>query len=276
MHLKRRPLLVCAGSTAAAILAFGTPAWAHPGHPDHSGDGAVTAQDGARDTAQHGQNDGHLPASQDNVRLISKLKLSDVEPEKIADVAVHGDHAYLNAWGGAGATPEERCAKTGVYVVDIGDPREPQEVAFIPAPEGSYPGEGAHVVRINTPVYRGDLLLTNNESCTAEGGVGGFNMYHVTVPARPRVLAEGVRDTSRGESENPRGNLTHSVFAWDAGDKAYAVTTDNEDGKDVDIFDITNPRRPALIASTTSTRPSRRSCRRPRRTSPRSSCTTWS
>ena len=60
----------------------------------------------------------------------------------------------------------------------------------------------------------------------------------------------------------------HSVFAWDAGSKAYAVIVDNEEGTDVDIIDITDPKkgRPSS-PSTTSTRSSRRSCRRHRRTS---------
>ncbi|MGI8706747.1 MAG: hypothetical protein ACR2LG_00860 [Actinomycetota bacterium] len=38
------------------------------------------------------------------------------------------------------------------------------------------------------------------------------------------------------------------MFAWDAGDKAYVVVTDNEEFPDVDIFDITNPHRPRLVA----------------------------
>ncbi|HSP29237.1 MAG TPA: PA domain-containing protein, partial [Ilumatobacteraceae bacterium] len=40
----------------------------------------------------------------------------------------------------------------------------------------------------------------------------------------------------------------HSVFGWQDGDKAYAVMVDNEEATDVDIVDITNPRKPELIA----------------------------
>ena len=43
-------------------------------------------------------------------------------------------------------------------------------------------------------------------------------------------------------------NETHSVFAWDAGAKAYAVIVDNEEGTDVDVMDITDPRKPFLTA----------------------------
>jgi hypothetical protein len=40
----------------------------------------------------------------------------------------------------------------------------------------------------------------------------------------------------------------HSAFGWTTGDKAYAVLVDNEETADVDILDITDPRKPALIA----------------------------
>ena len=38
------------------------------------------------------------------------------------------------------------------------------------------------------------------------------------------------------------------LLAWQDGLKAYAVLVDDEEGEDVDIFDITNPRRPVKIA----------------------------
>ncbi|WP_328993470.1 hypothetical protein OG394_04000 [Kribbella sp. NBC_01245] len=42
---------------------------------------------------------GHLPGSKTaNVDLVSKLKLKNVVPEKIADVGVLGNYAYLAAW----------------------------------------------------------------------------------------------------------------------------------------------------------------------------------
>ncbi|MCY7374320.1 MAG: hypothetical protein LH461_11620 [Spirochaetaceae bacterium] len=55
------------------------------GHPGHL-DGA--AEDVARDTQQHGDAPGHLPATKSNVDLVSKLKLKNVVPEKVADVGV--------------------------------------------------------------------------------------------------------------------------------------------------------------------------------------------
>ena len=42
--------------------------------------------------------------------------------------------------------------------------------------------------------------------------------------------------------------LAHSIFIWDAGDKAYAVSVDNTELNDVDIFEITNPAAPQPVA----------------------------
>jgi hypothetical protein len=45
-------------------------------------------------------------------------------------------------------------------------------------------------------------------------------------------------------------NAYHSAFAWNAGKKAYLVAVDNYEAEDIDIFDITDPRRPVLIRET--------------------------
>ena len=82
-----------------------------------------------------------------NIDVISSLELSGVTEGGIADLAIHGGHAYLNAWGGAGT-----CGRNGVHVVDIADLENPVEVAFIQAKEGSYPGEGAQVLSLGHPV----------------------------------------------------------------------------------------------------------------------------
>ena len=222
---------------AVGLLATAGPALAH------SDDGAI---DNAKVThghdAQHDGEDGHLPpVDSESVELVSKLKLSNVEEGGIADVAVFGDYAYVAAWG------FEVCENTGVHVVDISDVSEPVEVGFIDAPAGSYPGEGVDVVTIDTPQFTGDVLLTNNEIC-AEGGFGGINMYDVTDPLNPVPLAEGFGDFDDPKNRQTSAHQTHSVFAWDAGKRAYAVMVDNQETADVDIVDITKPDKPRLIA----------------------------
>ncbi|MGP4050293.1 PA domain-containing protein [Streptomyces sp. 2A115] len=208
----------------------------------------VSATDGAIDNAaathghdQHGGSEGHLPATQKNVRLVSKLKLSNVVEGKIADVGVYKGYAYLASWGGVG------CDNTGVHVVDIRKPSKPKEVGFIPAPAGSAPGEGIQTVHLSTPTFNGDVLVSNNEIC-GETGSGGMNIYDVSNPTKPKALAEGVGDFTLGGETTETARQIHSVFAWDAGRKAYAVIVDNEEGTDVDIMDITDPTKPQLIA----------------------------
>lgn len=229
-------------AVVAALTTVGGQAVAHP---EPESDGAVHASDGARDTHQHGETTGHLPAtSTDNVELVSKLKLKNVVPEKIADVGVLGDYAYLAAWGVV------TCKYNGVHVVDISDVESPREVAFIQSQERSYPGEGVQAVPISTPYFDGALLVTNNEKCLnkAQPGFGGMNIYDVTDPAHPTPLAEGVGDFTVNGQGKKAANEIHSVFAWDAGAKAYAVMVDNEEGTDVDIMDITNPKKAFLTA----------------------------
>ena len=75
-----------------------------------------------------------------------------------------------------------------------------------------------------------------------------MNLYDVTNPAHPTPLAEGIGDFTANGQGKKDANQIHSVFAWDAGDKAYAVIVDNEEGTDVDIMDITNPKKPFLTA----------------------------
>ena len=222
---------------AVGLLATAAPAFAH------SDDGAI---DNAKVThghdAQHDGEDGHLPpVDSDSVELVSKLELSNVEEGGIADVAVFGDYAYVAAWG------FEVCENTGVHVVDISDVSNPVEVGFIDAPVGSYPGEGVDVVTIDTPQFTGDVLLTNNEIC-AEGGFGGINLYDVTDPLNPVPLAEGFGDFDDPQNPQTSAHETHSVFAWDAGNTAYAVMVDNAEAEDVDIVDISKPDKPKLIA----------------------------
>jgi hypothetical protein len=238
--MRKRALLSKVALAAAAVLiATGVAAASPP-----SSDGGMTAADGARDTHQHGANEGHLnpEGTSANVDLISKLKLKNVVPEKIADVGVFNGYAYLAAWGVV------TCKYNGVHVVNIQDPAAPKEVAFIASKEGSYPGEGVQALHIDTPAFDGDILVTNNEKCKDAAGFGGMNIYDVTDPRHPTPLVEGVGDSTVSGQGKKDANDIHSVFAWDAGSKAYAVIVDNEEGTDVDIMDITNPKKAFLLA----------------------------
>jgi len=240
---RTRRRLTVAGVIAGALtltVAVLSPASAHDGATTF--DGAIDNAKVTHDGHQHGGTAGHLPASSSNVQLVSKLAMKNVVPEKIADVGVFNGFAYLAAWGVV------TCKYNGVHVVDVRNPAAPKEVAFIVAKEGSYPGEGVQALHIDTPMFNGDILVTNNEKCKDKAGFGGMNIYDVTDPEHPTPLAEGVGDEDVAGQGKKAANEIHSVFAWDAGDKAYAVIVDNEEGLDVDIMDITDPKKAFRLA----------------------------
>jgi hypothetical protein len=238
--MKKRRALARLSMAAAGLLITAGLAVASSGSPD----GGVAVSDGARDAHQHGINEGHLKpeGSSSNVALISKLKLKNVVPEKIADVGVFKGYAYLAAWGVV------TCKYNGVHVVDVRNPASPKEVAFIGSKEGSYPGEGVQALHIDTPAFNGDILVSNNEKCKEPAGFGGMNIYDISNPSSPTPLVEGIGDSTVSGAGKKNANEIHSVFAWDAGSKAYAVIVDNEEGPDVDIVDITDPKKAFLLA----------------------------
>jgi hypothetical protein len=239
---KRTKLVVGVVGTLGLIVGGGTLAWAVI--DVRSEDGTIDNADATHHhhLGQHGGGEGHLPAgSSGNIQLVSKLALKNVEPGKIADVGVHNGYAYLAAWGG------ETCKYNGVHVVDIRNPAAPKEVSFIQAKEGSAPGEGVQALSISTPSFTGDILVTNNETCNEKTGFGGLNIYNVTKAANPTVLTEGFGDETVNGQGKKKANEIHSVFAWQAGNKAYAVIVDNDESADVDILDISNPRKPVIV-----------------------------
>jgi hypothetical protein len=191
---------------------------------------------------QHEPPTGHLPGSSENVNLVGKVTLSNVEEGQIADVGTLGNFAYLASF----STPN--CDKGGVYIVDIRNPEHPEEVDFIPTAPGSFVGEGVQAISIKTQAFRGDILVFNNEICADTGEqIGGFSIYDVTNPLNAKPLVIGAGDTDPGGFLST-ANQIHSIFAWQQGDRAFAVIVDDEEFEDVDIFDISDPRNPVMIA----------------------------
>jgi hypothetical protein len=195
---------------------------------------------------------GHLPPGSENMELVSKLRLTDVE-EGIADVAAFGKYAYLNKFspecvsnGGSG---------TGVEVVDISNPKRPSNVAFIPAHENSYVGEGVHVVRADTPSFKGDILIHNNETCNAAAfAPSGASLWDVSDPRNPEPLSLNFGDTDP-EVAGQTYHTTHSAQLFvqrdvlpRRKDRVIATLQDNQDLADVDIFDVSNPRAPVKLS----------------------------
>lgn len=233
-------LALVIGSTATAT-AGDVPDPGDPG-PSSDGTGDLNPTHG-----QHGPMTGHLPPTQNNVDLVSKLELTTLEGG-IADVGYFKGFAYLNAW--APNCPDGG----GVHVVDVRDPADPQQVGFLPANLNEFPGEGIHVMEVHTPFFDGDLLLHNNEACTGDPTVLGMSMWDVTDPHNPVKLGQfGDPDPAPALFSTGTFHSIHSVQGFTQGNRAYAVLVDNEEGvsppfKDVDIVDITNPAAPVIVS----------------------------
>nr|MBA3281318.1 hypothetical protein [Acidimicrobiia bacterium] len=200
---------------------------------------------------QHGTTDDHLlgPGEFGGVDLIGSLEISDVEEGLISDVAVFGNYAYLGRYDSASCEgPESGGPDGGVYVIDISDVANPVEVGFIRAHQDTYVSEGVQVVRVDTPTFTGDVLVMNQEGC-GKNYKAGVTLWDVTDPTKPKKLAQNFGDfTVDGQRNTPHdANQTHSAFLWDVGDRAYLVSVDDEEASDVDIFDVTDPKRPRLI-----------------------------
>jgi len=209
--------------------------------------------------AQHGPDDGHIYADPaldtdgdgdwGKIEFVSQVTVHDAEPELNADVTAFGNYAYLARWGGEDcAGPEGGGPDGGVYVIDISDPANPREVGFIPTHQDTLVGEGMQVVHVTTPEFTGDVLVLNHEGC-GKNYKAGVSLWDVTDPLHPKKLSEHFGDFTVDDQPNrPHdANQTHSAFLWDAGDQAYLVATDDEEVTDVDIFDVTDPKKPVLI-----------------------------
>jgi hypothetical protein len=220
---------------------------------------AVTLLGATPAGAQHGPEDGHIYADPaldtdgdgdwGKIEFISQVTVHDAEPELIADVTAFGNYAYLARFGGADcAGPEGGGPDGGVYVIDISDPANPREVGFIRTHQDTLVGEGMQVVHVTTPEFTGDVLVLNHEGC-GKNYKAGVSLWDVTDPLHPKKLSEHFGDFTVDDQPNrPHdANQTHSAFLWDAGDKAYLVATDDEEVTDVDIFDVTDPKKPVLI-----------------------------
>jgi hypothetical protein len=215
---------------------------------------AWTLGTGGAATAHHGLTTDHLPPTRENVEVVGKLELpmpgkTSAEPSDIADVGYFKGYAYLAA---------RDCPRPGgVHVVDITDPANPRAVGFLNAGTNEFPGEGIHVMSVDTPFFKGDLLVHNNEFCntpTAAAGQGGATLWDVTNPLAPRRLSD-FGDLLPAVPGQPAVAFHdyHSVQGFTQPGKAFVVGNDNDENvmapfDDVDIWDITNPAAPKLVA----------------------------
>jgi uncharacterized repeat protein (TIGR01451 family) len=192
-----------------------------------------------------------MPASARNVDLVGKARVHDAAENHVQAMDVLGDYAYLGAY----QDPNNCALPGGVYVVDLSDPRNPSEVAYIPNTQASFVYGGVDALRVETPAFTGDVLIHTNDICLVAPGAatarGGVSLWDVSDPRNPQPLALGVGDMDPAPGEPARAHRARRVIAWDAGARAFAAVQDaQEGGTDIDLIEITDPRNPIRIAET--------------------------
>jgi len=239
---------MAAGTAAAHPMDFGTTSdsWINSGVGVHwNSHGAAGAVPGRQS----------VPARQYGLNLVGSSDLGGklAGAGRVADVSAKGSYAYLTMFY------EPTCGRGGVQIVDIADPAKPVMKGYIPSHTDTFSGEGSQVIEMNTPSFKGDLLVYQNEWCPGTtNGVGGITLVDVRTPASPKKLVEGAGDYTKKDGTQFKGvpqtraNQTHSAFAWTNKEtgKVYVVLVDDMEELDVDILDITNPSKPKMVSET--------------------------
>jgi LVIVD repeat/PA domain len=242
-------LAAAAGTAAAHPSDFGTTSdsWINSGVGVHwNSHGAAGAEPG-RLSVDSNSNYG--------LKLVGKSDLAGklAGAGRVADVSAKGNYAYLTMFY------EPTCGRGGVQIVDISNPASPAMKGYIPSHTDTFSGEGSQVISMDTPSYKGDLLVYQNEWCPGTtNGVGGISLVDVRNPNSPKKLVEGAGDFTKKDGTQSNGvpqtraNQTHSAFAWTNKEtgKVYVVLVDDMEELDVDILDITNPSKPKMVSET--------------------------
>jgi hypothetical protein len=189
----------------------------------------------------------HPGGSSDELDVIGHLDLTDVPGENITDVWAHGNYAYLGTFDDGACSLDY----TGVHIVDIADPANPEKVGFIPSPPGTRAND-VKVTHLETPSFTGDVLVYSNESCSSPfnprthskgvatpPGQDGVGIFDVTDPTKPRSLKRSFGDYP-----------VHNTYGWQDGDNSYMIIVDDVNTQDVHIVDMTKPQSPKEIAVT--------------------------
>jgi hypothetical protein len=161
------------------------------------------------------------------------------------DVWVHNRTAYVGSWGTDGS-----CPVLGVRAVGVANPRRPRIVSRFARFRGAT-SEDVWVGRIETPSFTGAIAAVGIQRCRDgyERGFRGVAFYDVRRPGRPRLLSRlstgyptrGVHELSMVQRPDGRVLALLAVpHAWE--------TTLGRKG-DVQIVEVTDPRRPRRLAT---------------------------
>ncbi len=168
---------VPAAVAVVGALALAGTAGAHPMDANVSDDGWLMSS-----LAEHRNSHGaagavpgrqSVPAREEGLKLVGRYDLGGklAGDGRVADVSAKGNYAYLTMFY------EPTCGRGGVQIVDIGNPAAPKAVSYIPSHVDTFSGEGSQVLSVDTPGFKGDLLVYQNEWCpNTTNGIGGISI----------------------------------------------------------------------------------------------------
>jgi hypothetical protein len=155
------------------------------------------------------------------------------------DVVGERHYAYLSSRKGRA---EGDCPAQGVRVYDLANSRRPRKIASFARIPGTWT-EKTIVRRVHATGFDGVLAATSVQACA--NGFGGFVLYDVTHPAKPRRLAL-VRTEPRGSHEiwlaaSARGHAW--VYTAEAATE-FAVAPGSFG---FHIYDVSHPGKPVEV-----------------------------
>lgn len=152
------------------------------------------------------------------------------------DVVGERHFAYLSSRKG-----KTDCPAQGVRVYDLANPRRPRHISTFGALEDTWT-EKTIVRRVKTPGFDGVLAVTSFQACA--NSFGGFGVYDVTKPSRPRRLAL-VRTVPRGSHEIWLATARGRAWVYTA--EAVAEFAVAPDSFGFHIYDVSSPRKPVEV-----------------------------
>ncbi|MGI8728852.1 MAG: PA domain-containing protein [Solirubrobacteraceae bacterium] len=246
--MRSRPLLMF----TLTLLAGALLAPAAQGH--HSPDaGLGPVFDGGRDDpsaalqqrdrqTRNALNSGPFASKVKDLKLVGRGER--LLPDATTDVWTLGRYAYIGTFNepcgdGTGANG------SGVRIFDVRQPKKVKPAGFLPSVQGSRIND-VKVAKMNS----GTILVHSNESCDA--GPGGFEIYDVSDASNRERLAHVQIDDVNQTLRDAFGSVdagVHNLFLFTQGEHDYVAVVGETFFGNFQIFEITDPRAPRLVAS---------------------------
>lgn len=195
----------------------------------------------------------HTPPAAPAVETFNTTPVGHLNPDGVgfnADLSVNGEYVFMGTWGRPG-----RCPGTGVRVIDVSAPTQPEKVAAL-AGADEFPGTAAETVwagDVDTSDYQGAVaviglrLCENNWRGRLAAEFAGLAIYDVSVPDEP-VLISTVHS-----GESTQG--VHSLDVLSQDDALVVAATipqshlHHPDGVgDVRLYDLSDPSAPVGLS----------------------------